>query len=415
MTIEENIRYFFDSQRKSLDKDGALTEKSTTKFTAYILITFFIYITVFFVSEMFFPESDQNIRHEREAIISYSFLFIGAFLMTVAAEPFSLFEYLKDATRSKISLHSDRVIYQWRPFTKKKEIFYSNISRIKVKTKNGLIDTKHKTTIISKDGKTISFDTKEFPNRDIFKFFRSIFRTKVIDSYELELSNGNTDLNGILYISALLLKKDVWTTADYNNARKVVVDYILTNYCMGDERYRNRIENRFDKALAPKNFLDSALAPNKGNYKLLSTQFNKNGEMRYEEKLSMFDLFFSLAYMSNGVNRAELDLLYGIAHYLLIQEWDLINLEYKYECRKQQTKGQAEASPASDLILNKAYEVLGLKSDATIDDVKRGYRQLAKTCHPDTLPTECSDVERENAVARFRVITEAYDVLLGKI
>lgn len=138
--------------------------------------------------------------------------------------------------------------------------------------------------------------------------------------------------------------------------------------------------------------------------------------MRYEERLSLFDLFFSLAYMSNGVNQAELKNLYIIARHLLIHEWDLTNLEYKYECRKQEqkTEGQTAPSPASNILLNKAYEVLGLKSDATIDDIKNAYRRMAKECHPDTLPAKCNDDEREIAVARFRAITEAYDVLLKK-
>ncbi len=51
------------------------------------------------------------------------------------------------------------------------------------------------------------------------------------------------------------------------------------------------------------------------------------------------------------------------------------------------------------------YALLGIKQDATLRQVKSAYRKLAKTHHPDVNP---GDV---HAGARFRLITEAYEVL----
>ena len=52
-----------------------------------------------------------------------------------------------------------------------------------------------------------------------------------------------------------------------------------------------------------------------------------------------------------------------------------------------------------------AYGILGLTSDATLADVKKAYRKLARQHHPD----------RNNAdpvaIDRFRRITEAYEYL----
>lgn len=270
-----------------------------------------------------------------------------------------------------------------------------------------MIDTvsKHKVKIFSQNGTTISFDTKEIENDNIFRFFRSIFRTKVIDNDDFNMSY-NSDVCCILSICAKLLKEDNTEQYPYTKEKGMVADYILTNYFMGNEKFRKKVEERFN----------SLISSNKTQYHNPIRQILINGKMRYEERLSLFDLFFSLTYMSNGVNQAELKMLHGIGHYLLIHEWDLINLEYKYECRKleQKTNGQTAPSPASNILLNKAYEVLGLKSDAAIDDIKNAYRRMAKECHPDTLPAKCNDDEREIAVARFRAITEAYDVLLKK-
>jgi molecular chaperone DnaJ len=51
------------------------------------------------------------------------------------------------------------------------------------------------------------------------------------------------------------------------------------------------------------------------------------------------------------------------------------------------------------------YLVLGLERDATLADVKRAYRRLARKYHPDINPGD------RRAAAQFRQITEAYETL----
>lgn len=51
------------------------------------------------------------------------------------------------------------------------------------------------------------------------------------------------------------------------------------------------------------------------------------------------------------------------------------------------------------------YEVLGIKKDASISEIKKAYRKLAVKYHPDTNPGN------EEAAAKFREATEAYEVL----
>ncbi len=51
------------------------------------------------------------------------------------------------------------------------------------------------------------------------------------------------------------------------------------------------------------------------------------------------------------------------------------------------------------------YEVLGVSRDATDEDLKKAYRQLARQYHPDLHPDD------PNAEAKFKEITEAYEVL----
>jgi molecular chaperone DnaJ len=52
------------------------------------------------------------------------------------------------------------------------------------------------------------------------------------------------------------------------------------------------------------------------------------------------------------------------------------------------------------------YLVLGVRREATTDDIKRAYRRLARKFHPDVNPGDRA------AAQRFRQIAEAYDVLI---
>src|SRR5947209_11146198 len=54
------------------------------------------------------------------------------------------------------------------------------------------------------------------------------------------------------------------------------------------------------------------------------------------------------------------------------------------------------------------YEILGVKRDASEDEIKSAHRKLARQYHPDRNPGD------KQAEARFKEIQEAYDVLSDK-
>ena len=53
------------------------------------------------------------------------------------------------------------------------------------------------------------------------------------------------------------------------------------------------------------------------------------------------------------------------------------------------------------------YEILGVKKDASLQDIKKAYRSLALTHHPDRVPEE----KKKEAEEKFKEISEAYGVL----
>jgi DnaJ-class molecular chaperone len=56
-------------------------------------------------------------------------------------------------------------------------------------------------------------------------------------------------------------------------------------------------------------------------------------------------------------------------------------------------------------MINDPYEALGLTKAATADEIKKAYRKLVRTSHPDLHPDDAG------AEARFKAISAAYDIL----
>ena len=54
------------------------------------------------------------------------------------------------------------------------------------------------------------------------------------------------------------------------------------------------------------------------------------------------------------------------------------------------------------------YAILGLRSSATLSDVKKAYRQQASKHHPDRN-------DAHDASARFRLVQQAYEVLADPV
>ena len=135
----------------------------------------------------------------------------------------------------------------------------------------------------------------------------------------------------------------------------------------------------------------------------------------YEARLELLEYLFKTAYASEGICDAEMVKLREIAEYLLIKEWDLLSLEYKYEFRRRESSDrQKENQRLNDLscnIMRQAYLTLGVASDATDDEVRTAYREIVKVCHPDKLTEKAGSKEWEEKVVRFRHTIEAYHMV----
>jgi hypothetical protein len=59
------------------------------------------------------------------------------------------------------------------------------------------------------------------------------------------------------------------------------------------------------------------------------------------------------------------------------------------------------------------YEILGLNPNATKDEIKKAYKEIAITCHPDKLMHITDEVEKEKRIDKFKKATIAYNKLSG--
>jgi DnaJ-class molecular chaperone with C-terminal Zn finger domain len=135
----------------------------------------------------------------------------------------------------------------------------------------------------------------------------------------------------------------------------------------------------------------------------------------YEARLELLEYLFKTAYASEGICDAEMVKLREIAEFLLIKEWDLLSLEYKYEFRRRESadrqKENQRLNQLSESIMQQAYLTLGVASDATDDEVRAAYREIVKVCHPDKLTEKAGSKEWEEKVVRFRHTVEAYHMV----
>ena len=58
------------------------------------------------------------------------------------------------------------------------------------------------------------------------------------------------------------------------------------------------------------------------------------------------------------------------------------------------------------------YSILGLKRDATDQDIKKNYRKLALELHPDKISVNETEEYKAFALEKFLAIKEAYEILI---
>ncbi|MBI9067402.1 MAG: TerB family tellurite resistance protein [Salinivirgaceae bacterium] len=121
----------------------------------------------------------------------------------------------------------------------------------------------------------------------------------------------------------------------------------------------------------------------------VSRQIGQN--LDYSSKLQLLHYLFGISKADGYTHPAEVDLIQLISKYMNIGTSDFNSIKSMFY---------------SDT--NVAYSILGIKTDATEEEIKKAYRKMAVEYHPDKVSYLGEDVQR-SANEKFQKINEAYE------
>jgi DnaJ like chaperone protein len=122
----------------------------------------------------------------------------------------------------------------------------------------------------------------------------------------------------------------------------------------------------------------------------------------YEPRLLLLELIYQILYTKTTVPEDELQIARNIARYLEISSYDQRTIEAKYMYRGRQT------TTAPRDAAEQYYAVLGLEPGADMETIKKAYRKLSMTYHPDKV-RHLGDEFRAVAEEKMKEINVAYD------
>ena len=115
--------------------------------------------------------------------------------------------------------------------------------------------------------------------------------------------------------------------------------------------------------------------------------------MDHPSRLQLLHFLFGIAKSDGHVAKEEVDQINKIAGYLGISSRD-------YESIKAMFYSNSD----------NAYKILEITKDASVSDIKKAYRKMAKKYHPDRV-IHLGKEHREGAEEKFRQVQQAYEQL----
>lgn len=131
----------------------------------------------------------------------------------------------------------------------------------------------------------------------------------------------------------------------------------------------------------------------KQDYNLQDVSYQIKQYMDYSSRLMLLQFMFGIALADGKSHPNEVDLIQTIANYLGISSNDY---------------GSIKAMFIKDT--NSAYKILEVSPDATDDEIKKAYRELAKKYHPDKVSHLGEEVKKA-AEVKIVELNAAYDAV----
>ena len=177
----------------------------------------------------------------------------------------------------------------------------------------------------------------------------------------------------LMALSAVVMKAD-------GKVLKAELDYVKQFF---SQQLGNQFSSRHLQVL--KQFLDS------DNIPLNEICTDIRNRMPSEVRVQLVHYLFGIAKADGNVAESEMTSIQNIAKLLGVSQQEFVSLKNMFYRD-----------------VNSDYRILGVESDASNDEVKKAYRKMAITHHPDTVASMGEEYQK-GAQEKFMKIQEAYE------
>lgn len=194
----------------------------------------------------------------------------------------------------------------------------------------------------------------------------------------------------LLILSALVIKAD-------GRIDQRELDYVRTHFVslFGKDRANNAFK-----------IFNEIIKNNTVSARRVCIQIQKH--MDHPSRLQLLHYLFGIAASDGYVSPNETNEIRKIAAYLYISRQDFEAAQAMFSGYNQQRGYQQGNYTSYDS--NNAYKVLNLDKTASVDDIKKAYRKMAKKYHPDKIQ-HLGDTHVKAAEEKFKQIKDAYEQL----
>ncbi len=159
-------------------------------------------------------------------------------------------------------------------------------------------------------------------------------------------------------------------------------------------------------------------------YNLTSITNNISYIIKGKEKIQLIHQLFRFCEYTGGITPAQKKIISKIAKGIKLNIIHFQNIENKFTQKKKRTKKQKKQGAQQNSqknyyrqhkqttysSLSHAYNVLGVASTVSNQDLQKTYRKLAKKYHPDKWHKN-NAMERQKAKEKFQKINNAYSII----
>lgn len=138
--------------------------------------------------------------------------------------------------------------------------------------------------------------------------------------------------------------------------------------------------------------------------------------MRIAEKRLLLQYLFGIAAADGQIDSSELVMIERISRGMGISSIEFLSMKAMYTQQSQGGYSRGGSSRGSSsrtrnaVPISASYEVLGIPSTATNDELKKAYRKLAVKYHPDKV-AHLGEDHAEAAEDKFQKVQQAYDAV----